>query len=183
MTVHLFGASSSPGVANFALKAAANLGEEEFGQDVANFVRNNFYVDDGLISVESPKQAEDLIKASKRLCEGVGFRLGKFQSTHPEVLHEENPPGLAEQMSTSTEHGVLRTLGVQWDPESDCFEFNLDLPATSESRRQILSAISSVYDPMGLIAPFTLVAKMCFSHGGTGVVRSAPSALCKYQGA
>ena len=46
MMVHLFGAVSSPGCANFGLKRAADDGEFEFGEVAANFVCNNFYVDD-----------------------------------------------------------------------------------------------------------------------------------------
>ena len=51
MTVHLFGAVSSPACANFALKRAAEDGEEEFGKRASEFLRNDFYVDDGLTSI------------------------------------------------------------------------------------------------------------------------------------
>ena len=42
--IHLFGAVSSPGCANFGLKRAAGDGEFEFSEAAAYFVRNNFYV-------------------------------------------------------------------------------------------------------------------------------------------
>ena len=42
MKVHLFGAASSPGCANFGLKRAADEGEEDFGKDAANFIRRAF---------------------------------------------------------------------------------------------------------------------------------------------
>ncbi|XP_068697474.1 uncharacterized protein [Montipora foliosa] len=51
MTVHLFGATSLPSCANFALKQAAKDFEGEYGGEAANFIRNEFYVDDGLKSV------------------------------------------------------------------------------------------------------------------------------------
>ena len=51
MTVHLFGTTSSPGCANFTLKSTANDFEEEFGASAADFVRKDFYIDDGLKSV------------------------------------------------------------------------------------------------------------------------------------
>ena len=47
MTRHLFGAVSSSGGANFALRKIATEGESDFGMDVANFIRRDFYVDDG----------------------------------------------------------------------------------------------------------------------------------------
>ena len=46
MKVHVFGAGSSPGCANFGLKQCADDGEEEFGTDTAEFVRWKFYDDD-----------------------------------------------------------------------------------------------------------------------------------------
>lgn len=46
MTVHLFGATSSPGCANFGLKKTARDYEEEFGAAAASFINNDFYVDE-----------------------------------------------------------------------------------------------------------------------------------------
>ena len=54
MTVHLFGATSSPGCANCALKATANDFEGEFGSEAAKFVRKDFYVDNSLKSLFLP---------------------------------------------------------------------------------------------------------------------------------
>ena len=51
MVVHLFGAVSSPSVANFALKQTATDNEEQYGTLVAETLRRNFYVDDCLRSV------------------------------------------------------------------------------------------------------------------------------------
>ncbi|KAK6177792.1 hypothetical protein SNE40_015825 [Patella caerulea] len=51
MKVHLFGATSSPGCANFGLKKAADDVVAEFGEKAAEFTKKDFYVDDGLKSV------------------------------------------------------------------------------------------------------------------------------------
>ena len=48
MTVHLFGARSSPGCANLALKTTAEDNEKDLGTETARFLIKNFYVDDGL---------------------------------------------------------------------------------------------------------------------------------------
>jgi hypothetical protein len=44
MKVHLFGAVSSPGCANFGLKRAADEGEDKFGEDAAEFIRRVQYL-------------------------------------------------------------------------------------------------------------------------------------------
>ena len=58
MRVHLFGAVSSPSVANFGLQKAADDGENEFGSETADFVRSDFYMDDGLKSVPTADAAK-----------------------------------------------------------------------------------------------------------------------------
>ena len=73
MKVHFFGASSSPGCANFALKKAADDGGEEFGNDAESFIRRDFYVDDGLKSVPTAQKAVDLIKSSQKICAKAGL--------------------------------------------------------------------------------------------------------------
>ena len=53
-----------------------------------------------------------------------------------------------------------RALGVHWDVNTDCFGFktvNRDKPLI---RRGLLSIISSIYDPLGLVTPFILPAKL-----------------------
>ena len=59
MNVHLFGDVSSPGVANFGLRATAETGREQFGQAAADFLQQDFYVDDGLKSFPTPGDAID----------------------------------------------------------------------------------------------------------------------------
>ena len=80
MKVRIFGAASSPGCANFAFKRAAGVGEAEFGSETAEFIRREFYVDDGLKSVKNPDEAIVLIKNSQKLCTKAGLRLHKFVS-------------------------------------------------------------------------------------------------------
>ena len=86
MTVHLFGATSSPGCANFALKRTAQDNEEEFGSTTANHLRRNFYVDDGLMSCPTVEEAKLSIKSVKEMCKRGGFNLHKFVSNEKEVI-------------------------------------------------------------------------------------------------
>lgn len=61
MCVHLFGAVSSPGCANYGLKQVASDNEEEYGPEVANFLRRDFYVDDGLKSLPTVEDAIEML--------------------------------------------------------------------------------------------------------------------------
>lgn len=65
MRVHLFGAASSPGCANFGFKYLAAQGKSKFSQATVKFIQRNFYVDDGLASVDSDQEAIQLIKEAR----------------------------------------------------------------------------------------------------------------------
>ena len=79
MQVHLFGAGSSPGCANFGFQQAANDGEEEFGTEAADFIRRNIYVDDGLKSLSTVSATTRLIQNNQAMCAKDGIRLHKQQ--------------------------------------------------------------------------------------------------------
>ena len=61
MTVHLFGAASSPGCSNFAQKTTADDNEAAIGSAAAEFLHRNFYVDDTLKSVASIEETVELV--------------------------------------------------------------------------------------------------------------------------
>ena len=163
MTVHLFGATSSPGCANFALKTTADQYEETCGRAAANFIRRNFYVDDGLKSVASVEQAKDLIKNTKSLCQKGGFRLHKFTSNSREVVssvpEEDRATDAKDHRLISNDTAVERALGVHWCIESDTLQFRIIMQDKPPTRRGSLSTVSSVFDPLGLVAPFILGGK------------------------
>ena len=130
MKVHLFGASSSPGCANFGLRRAADDGEEEFGTDAAAFIRKNFYVDHGLKSVSTVPEAIQLIKASQAICSKACLRLHKIVSNKKEVLEAFPADGHSkeiEELNLAVDPlPIERALGVMWCAESDSFRFGLN---------------------------------------------------------
>ena len=125
MNVHLFGAVSSPGCANFGLRKTAQEGEREFGEDTANFLRNDFYVDDGLRSVKTTEDAINLITKSQAMCAKAGLRLHKFASNSVEFLEAVAAEDRAKEIKDlDLRHDILpiqRSLGTYWCIESDTF--------------------------------------------------------------
>ena len=163
MTVHLFGAGSSPGCVNYGLKQIADDHEEEFGAEAASFVRDDFYVDDGLKSVNSVSEAVSLIKGTKDLCARGGLRLHKFVSNSREVMQSippnERASGIKNLDMRKDNLPVERALGVEWCIESDTFQLRVILQNKPPTRRRILSTVSSIYDPIGFVAPLLLRGK------------------------
>ncbi len=131
MMVHLFGAVSSPACANFALKRTAQDNEEELGSDPANFLRRDFYVDDGLKSVSTHTEAVSLVHGVKEMCKRGGFNLHKFTSNQEEVIDsipvKDRAQGIKEIDLDRDALPVEHALGVQWYIESDVFQFRITL--------------------------------------------------------
>lgn len=163
MTVYLFGATSSPGCANYALKAAADDNEIELGSAPANFIRREFYVDDGLKSVASVEEAVTLIKDTKEMCRRGGFNLHKFVCNNKDVIEsipiEDRAEGIKNTDLDQKALPLERALGVQWCVEGDSFQFRITLKDRPFTRRGILSTVSSIYDPLGFAAPTLLEGK------------------------
>ena len=162
MKVHLFGAVSSPGCANFGMTRAADDGEERFGKPAADFVRHDFYVDDGLTSVSTAELGKELVNNTVQLCANKGLHLHKFVSNSVEVL--QSIPSKerlmnVENLQLDHELTVERTLGLEWCVQMDCFQFRIVLKDRPPTRRGILSTVYSLFDPLGLLSPVILVGR------------------------
>ena len=168
MTVHLFGATSSPGCANFGLKRIAADNEEEFGKETADFLRHDFYVDDGLKSLPNTEKTLSLIDNSIAMCRKGGVRLCKFVSNQRDILDSLAPDDRAKDLKdvnmVSDKLPLERALGITWCIESDSFKFRIILKDRPLTRRGILSSVSSLYDPLGFIAPVVLAGKQILQH-------------------
>lgn len=163
MTVHLFGAVSSPGCANCALKRAADDGEEQFGIGAAKTVTRGFYVDDILRSVETEGKAIELIDNVKGICAKGGFNLTKFVSKSREVMNSI-PKAYRAKEFKALDLGldkvlIERALEIEWCVELDTIKFRIDLKDKPCTRRGVLHTVRSVYDPLGFTAPVVLTGK------------------------
>ena len=160
MTVHLFGATSSPAVANYGLRRVAMESEDE---EVISFMTGNFYVDDGLKSVSTAIQAKSLIERTQQACAANCLRLHKFISNNQVVLEDLPKEDLAidpESLQLDDLPPIERVLGLEWNIELDAFCFRMELRARPTTRRGILSTIHSIFDPLGFIAPVVLTGKL-----------------------
>lgn len=84
--VHLFGEALSPGCANFGLKHLAAKGAGRFSEATVKFIQCNFYVDDGLASLDSEAEAIQIVKEARDLCKTGHLHLHKFITNNREVL-------------------------------------------------------------------------------------------------
>ena len=163
MTVHVFGAKSSPSTCIFALNCTADDNREKYPA-TADSVRKCFYVDNYMDSLESEDEVVKRARDMRSLLALGGFNLTKWSSSSKPVLAALQPFGLADPTLDldRDELPVERTLGVHWDRQSDSFTFRIQNKLekdTSVTKRVFLSVLMSVYDPLGLVAPIVFSMK------------------------
>lgn len=162
MRVHIFGAASSPGCANYGMKYLACKHEKDYPM-AASFIRKHFYVDDGLISVDSVEEAVQLITEAQNICAKGKLHLHKFVSNSRDVLdsipNSERATVLSNVDLNYSELPMQSALGVKWNVETDAFSYNVVLKEKTITRRGILSTVASVYDPLGFLSPYILTGK------------------------
>lgn len=128
-----------------------------------NIVLHNFYVDDCLKSVSSDEAAVSLFHNRKTLLQKGDFHLTKWISNSRKTLAAIPEKDQAKEVKDlDLDQDTLpieRALGVQWCVQSDCFKFKIAIHDKPPTRRTILSVVSSIYDPLGILAPVILPAK------------------------
>ena len=160
MNVHLFGNGPSPAVATYGLRETVAQGEEEYSEEVKNFVGRNFYVDDGLASLPTVQEAVNLVHNTQAALATSNLRLHKVVSNSIEVMEAFPTADRAKDVRDldlrRDSLPAQRSLGVYWDLENDTFTFRMSLPEKPFTRRGVLSVVNSVYDPLGLAVPVML---------------------------
>ena len=159
MCVHIFGAISSPSCANYALKRTAEDNREQFGNEAADTILRDFYVDDMLKSIDDDEGAVSLLSEVQNSCKEGGFNLTKVVSNSHKVISStavDKRAASLKEFELFKKLPVERALGVVWSVENDSFGFRISIQDQPLTRRGILSSISSIYDPCGLGSPFLL---------------------------
>ena len=129
-------------------------------------VHRNFYVDDLLKSVKTFEDAKNLYEQLNLVLASGGFHLTKWICNNREVLDVIPQSEMTSQLrnvSLDIEVEALpteRALGLEWNVEGGCFQFNIPQKDQPHTRRGILSMVFSIIDPLGFVAPFVLRAKI-----------------------
>ena len=168
MTRHLFGGIWSASASNYALKRTAKDNAADFDSEAVEAVIRSFYVDDLLHSVESEERGIYVAHQIQDLLSKGGFTLNKWVSSSKKIL--ESVP--VERRSKSVQNldldqddlPIERALGLVWHCDDDMFRVSVKQKEAVLTRRGLLSYLSSVYDPVGFVCPFVLIAKLLFQH-------------------
>lgn len=163
LTMVTYSTASAPFAATRTLNQLATDEGSRFPL-AAMIVVQDFYVDDVLSGCDTVNEMKTVAEQLTQLLQSGGFQLHKWCSNSSELL-ESIPDELREKhvpLEISRANDVIKTLGLLWNPSSDelAFRINPVQQQTAVTKRYILSEISKIYDPLGLLAPATVVAKL-----------------------
>ena len=113
-----------------------------------------------LKSFPDVKTAGDMVNKVRALCLEGGFNLRKFTSNDvdlpkviPNNLRKDGTKDKDLKLWNLTDD---KALGVIWNVKDDTLDFIIKMNNKSATGLGLLAALSSMYDPLGLAAPFLL---------------------------
>ncbi|XP_018375248.1 PREDICTED: uncharacterized protein LOC108769016 [Trachymyrmex cornetzi] len=122
-------------------------------------VKRDFYVDDLLTGADSIRELEQIRDEVIRLLRAGSFELSKWASNCPQLLESLRKHN-GELISLNSDDSSV--LGIRWSQSQDMLLFSCELEPTCNvvSKRVILSEISRCFDPLGLLGPTIVIAKL-----------------------
>lgn len=126
----------------------------------SQMLENHTYVNDIFAGANSLENALTLRDELIGILASAGITLSKWATNSMPLI-----PDLENQLSESDKELQLEasvsTLGIKWNPKSDCFHYSvIPISSTSASKRVDASEIAKLFDPLGWLAPFLLKAKI-----------------------
>lgn len=172
MDVATFGATCSPCSAQYTKNLNASVYEAEFPR-AADAILNSHYVDDFLDSCDTENETLALALDVKMIHAAGGFHIRNWLSNSPNVLEKLGDAAVDKNLVMQTDKSgierVEKILGMIWRSSEDIFTYSAEvkpelIPVVYgdkiPTKRQVLKCVMSLFDPMGLLAHFTIHGKL-----------------------
>lgn len=168
MTFIILKASSSPHVAQYIKNKNAEELQNKYPNAV-NATLHNHYVDDYLESVDDEEACLRIMEVTTiHSCEGFEIR-GWVSNSEMLMKTVPNAKPVRKKLNLNMNQPQMeRSLGLMWDPDKDIFQCDLKMKRIPETvrnglikptKREMLRVIMSMYDPLGMLSPFTIKRK------------------------
>ncbi|UYV80338.1 hypothetical protein LAZ67_18002516 [Cordylochernes scorpioides] len=156
-----YGMSCAPYLAIRTLMQLATDKELLF-PEASKIIKTDFYVDDLLSGATTIEEAKVLIDDIRKILLSGGFCIRKWMSNVPEVLSEVPEALKAHDSYEIGDNSSVKILGINWNPSTDNFTITVNSLKDVYSKRQLLSDISRIYDPLGWLSPVIISFKILF---------------------
>ena len=139
------------------LNAAITFHLQQYPSPVSANLLSSLYVDNVVSGCDNEQEAVQYFLESRSLMSLLKFSLCTWTSNSSSLRE------LAQQHSIAELKETVKVLGLCWNVELD--ELSLSpkpelATCTPVTKREILRYISSIFDPLGLVTPVTITAKL-----------------------
>lgn len=164
-----YGSKSAPFIAtrcikqiglNYLVKSTDRQDSQEL---ISQVILHDFYCDDLLSGADDEHSLLHIAESVYKELGMYQFPLRKWLSNCPTVL---NKLGLNNSSNTTinlSANDPSKTLGIYWNIHTDTLSYSVHIDNTNKkpiTKRSILSTIGHIFDPLGLISPCVLEAKL-----------------------
>ena len=174
MTSVSFGDKPAGNIAMAAFHKTAEYAKQIYPEAASTILRNT-HVDDVIDSFGDAATAEKVMKEIDELIKRGGFAIKGWVTSDSKSIDETE----YTKILLKEDHKVL---GMVWERSADEFKYHIKLNLCSKrklnpklglrnpeipeilTKRMILSQMNSIFDPLGLIAPFTIKAKFLMKN-------------------
>jgi len=154
-----FGISSSPFLAIRTLHKLADDERHAF-PGAAEMLKTHLYVDNLLSGADTINEARSIRDELTALLARGGFNLRQWASNDERLIDDLPTRALHTGVVLDAERS-LKTLGITWGVRDDqiCYTTHPIKIVEKLTKRNILSEIAKIFDPLGLLGPIVLYAK------------------------
>lgn len=122
-------------------------------------------MDDLIVGVSFYGEAHKLFDNSRMILGEAGTKLQKWSTNSKELTGHMNKT--ADEMCTSTESQLAKVLGILLKTEKDSLHTNLQplfdfVEQMKDTKRFVFQTTSRLFDPLGLLSPYSIRAKILF---------------------
>ncbi|XP_070074050.1 uncharacterized protein [Drosophila takahashii] len=151
-----YGTSCAPFLAVRVLEQLARDHQDEF-PIASKIVLEDFYVDDVLTGAETEDELLSRRDELIQLMSKAKLELGKWVSNSSRLSHT-----IQEELPITS---AVKVLGMHWNPQDDVLSYKTSLSTEPEAtKRQILSDVSRIFDPLGILSPVVVQFKILFQE-------------------
>lgn len=156
-----YGTNSAPYLATRVLNELALKNQNKYPL-ASEAVLQQCYVDDILCGADTLSELRELFVQLNELFSLANFNLHKWGSNSKQFLNSVLQNNSSEIYNIKIENVSNKVLGISWNPDLDYFSVTLphDTNIKTNTKREVLSKIAQMFDPLGLIGPVIVVAKL-----------------------
>nr|CAI5839870.1 unnamed protein product [Callosobruchus analis] len=148
----------------FAMKCIKKLANDN--KDIypvaCKIIDHDMYVDDLITGFNEIDQAITICNQIAKVLKSAAFSLRKWASNSETILAGLEETYDAFSILDLSKTDKIKTLGLQWSAQSDSLSYKVIEYHKAEplTKRQLLSSIAKIFDPLGLVSPCIIKAKI-----------------------